>query len=428
MDFDDTPREAEFRDEVRSWLEANASPRGIQDTPSALLTSSSIDDLPEARRIQGALHKALLTGITWPIAAGGRGGSLMDRLIFQQEAAGYYLPVEIFAVGIGLAGPTIIAHGTPEQQKRFLPPMLEGVEVWCQLFSEPSAGSDLAGMRTRAARDGDEWVVSGQKVWNSGAHYSDWGILPVRTDSSLPKHRGISYFVVDMKSPGITVRPLRQNSGHSHFCEVFLDEVRIPAGQMLGDLNSGWGVTQTTLMSERVMIGTDAGDQAPLLALARSSVRNGKPATQDPAIRQRLADIHIRSELMRFLQYRTLTALGSGAPPGPEGSIGKLIVGQLLRVVGDLALELQGPDGMLQDASARSDGAWQEAFLTAPMLRIAGGTDEIQRNILGERVLGLPREPDPWRTRAFADMLAGTETVAGSVAAAGSSVQAGRSQ
>jgi acyl-CoA dehydrogenase len=414
VDFDDTPSEAAFRDEVRGWLKANASPREMKDTPSALLTSSSADDLPEARRIQNALCEAKLTGITWPAAYGGRGGTVVDELIFHQEAARYHLPLEIFGVGIGLAGPTLIAHGTPEQQQRFLPPLLSGDEVWCQLFSEPGAGSDLAGMRTRAVRDGDEWVVSGQKVWNSGAHYSDWGILPVRTDPSLPKHKGITYFVVDMHTPGITIRPLHQISGHSHFCEVFLDEVRIPASQLLGGLNAGWGVTQTTLMSERVMIGTDGADQAPLIALARRSVRNGRPASEDLGIRQRLADIYIRSELLRFLQYRTLTALGTGAPPGPEGSIGKLSIGQLIRRVGDLALDLQGPHGTLQDASAPSAGAWQEAFLTAPMLRIAGGTDEIQRNILGERVLGLPREPDPWRTQAFADMQAATDTLAGS--------------
>jgi alkylation response protein AidB-like acyl-CoA dehydrogenase len=330
-------------------------------------------------------------------------------MIFQQEAARYELRTEIFLVGLALAGPTLIAHGTADQQERFLAPMLGGDEVWCQLFSEPGAGSDLAGMHTRAVRDGDEWVVSGQKVWNSGAQYCDWGILPVRTDPSQPKHRGISYFVVDMRTSGITVCPLQQISGHSHFCEVFFDEVRIPVHQMVGDLNDGWSVTQTTLMNERMMIGASSNwiDPGPLINLARSCYRDGAPASEDPIIRQRLVDIYIRGEIMRFMQYRTLTALRKGSPPGPEGSIGKLSLGQLLRRAGDLALELVGPEGMLADTSAPSGGAWQVAFLSAPGLRIAGGTDEIQRNIIGERILELPREHDTGRTVPFAPTLAG---------------------
>jgi alkylation response protein AidB-like acyl-CoA dehydrogenase len=408
MDFEDSTSEAAFRKEARAWLEANARPAARTDAPRALFTSQGADDLPDAKRFQHTLAEARLAAITWPAMYGGRGGTVIEHVIFDEEAASYDIPSSIFMVGMGLAGPTIIAHGTPEQKERFLGPMLRGEEVWCQLFSEPGAGSDLAGMRTRAIRDGDTWVVNGQKVWNSGAQYSDWGILPVRTDPDQPKHRGISYFLVDMATPGITVRPLRQITGDAHFSEVFLDDVPIPAQNLLGELNGGWAVTQTTLMNERMMIGGgDMGvDPALLVQLARGVLRDDRTASDDPVVRQKLADIHIGAEIIRFLRYRSLTALGKGEIPGPEGSITKLAMGQLLKRAGELALELQGPAGTLVDGSAPAEGAWQGSFLTAPSLRIAGGTDEIQRNIIGERVLGLPREPDPNHGAPFASYVA----------------------
>ena len=404
MDFDDSPTEAAFRLEARAWLEANARPSPRSDAPTAMFTSQGANDLPEAKRFQRALADARLAAITWPVEYGGRGGTVLEQVIFEEEAAGYEMPSSIFMVGMGLAGPTLIAHGTDAQKRRFLGPMLRGDEVWCQLFSEPGAGSDLAGMRTKAVRDGDVWVVTGQKVWNSGAQYSDWGIMPVRTDSDQPKHRGISYFLVDMATPGVTVRPLRQITGDSHFCEVFLDEVRVPAEHLVGELNGGWAVTQTTLMNERMMIGGGGMGVDPhlLIQLARGASRGGAKASEDPVVRQALADIYIRSEIIRFLRFRSLTAMARGEIPGPEGSITKLALGQLLKRSGEVALELQGPGGALLDGSAPAGGAWQLSFLAAPSIRIAGGTDEVQRNIIGERVLGLPREPDPNRALPFA--------------------------
>ncbi len=404
MDFEDSPAEAAFRKEARAWLGRNAPLAARTDGPRAMFTSRGAADLPEARRFQQLLADARLTAITWPKEYGGRGGTVLEQVIFEEEAAPYDLPTSIFMVGMGLAGPTIIAHGTGEQKRRFLGPMLRGEEVWCQLFSEPGAGSDLAGMRTRAVRDGDTWVVSGQKVWNSGAQYSGWGIMPVRTDPDQPKHRGISYFLVDMGTPGIDVRPLRQMTGDAHFCEVFLDEVPIPAENLLGELNGGWAVTQTTLMNERMMIGGGGMgiDPAWLIELARGMSRGTGAASTDPLVRQQLADVYIRVELIRYLRFRTLTALGRGEVPGPEGSIIKLAMGQLLKRVGDLSLGIQGPNGAMLNGSAPAGGAWQLSFLASPSIRIAGGSDEIQRNIIGERVLGLPREPDPNRQLPFA--------------------------
>jgi alkylation response protein AidB-like acyl-CoA dehydrogenase len=303
-----------------------------------------------------------------------------------------------------MAGPTIIAHGTPEQKERFLRPLLRGEEVWCQLFSEPGAGSDLAGLSCRAVRDGDEWVVTGQKVWTSGAHESDWGILLARTDPDQPKHRGITYFLVDMHSPGIEIRPLRQMTGAAHFNEVFLTDVRIPHANVLGDVNGGWGVAMTTLANERVFIGGGGtGPSFPdLIDLARKLGR-----TDDPVVRQSLAAAHTRVELLRYLGLRVRTATSRGEMPGVEASVMKLAHATNLKHLGDLAMAIEGAAGMLIGDDAPSGGVWQQQLLSAPSIRIAGGSDEVQRNIMGERALGLPSEPRPdksapWRELAGA--------------------------
>src|SRR3954471_6111683 len=248
MDFDESPEEIGFRAEVRAWLEANAP-------TSAAPGYGDRRHLEHAKAWQAVLADNGWACITWPVEYGGRGGTGTEAAIFADEQSALGINVGSFAVGIGMAGPTIIAHGTPEQKERFLRPLLRGEEVWCQLFSEPGAGSDLAGLATRAVRDGDEWVVTGQKVWTSGAHESDWGILLARTDPDQPKHRGITYFLVDMHAPGIEIRPLRQMTGASHFNEVFLTDVRIPHENVLGEVNGGWGVAMTTLANERVFIG-----------------------------------------------------------------------------------------------------------------------------------------------------------------------------
>jgi alkylation response protein AidB-like acyl-CoA dehydrogenase len=276
------------------------------------------------------------------------------------------------------------------QKDRFLPPMLRGEEVWCQLFSEPGAGSDLAGLSTRAERDGDEWVVDGQKVWTSGADESDWGILLARTDPDRPKHKGITYFVVDMRTPGVEVRPLRQMTGASHFSEVFLTGVRIPHANIVGELHGGWGVAMTTLANERTFMGgTGRRLGVPeLVALAADRGRAG-----DPVVRQGLAAAHGRAEVQRYLGLRIRTLAAQGRPPDAQASIAKLSAAWHLKRTGELALAVQGPLGMLAGPDAPSDGEWQQSFLGAPAIRIAGGSDEVQRNVISERVLGLPVEP-----------------------------------
>jgi alkylation response protein AidB-like acyl-CoA dehydrogenase len=327
--------------------------------------------------------------ITWPVEYGGRGGSSWHQTIFNQEAAHYDVSAGVFAVGIGMCGPTLIAHGTEAQKLRHLPAMLRGEEVWCQLFSEPDAGSDLAGLKTRAQRDGDVFVVNGQKVWTSGAHYSDWGILIARTNPDVPKHKGITYFLVDMRTPGIDVRPLRQITGHAHFNEVFLTDVIVPVENAVGTVDNGWAVAHTTMNHERTLIG-GAGhgistDQ--VLTLAR---RYGRDT--DPVMRQRLAAFFTRMQLLRFMNYRVQTALSQGRQPGPEAATTKLFVSQHLSLTGDLLMELMGAHGLLTDGNAIDNGMWQATFLNQWMSRLGGGTDNIQRNSLGERVLGLPRE------------------------------------
>ncbi len=398
---EETPEQQAFRLETRAWLSANLNKRAVADSQGSLLSSPSAEDLPEARRVQRLLSEGGLAGIAWPGEFGGRGATIVEEMIFAQEAEPYDLPTEIFVIGLHLVGPTLVVHGTAEQQARWLPPILDGTDVWCQLFSEPEAGSDLAALRMTARQDGSDWIVNGQKVWTSGAQTSNWGIMPARTDPSVPKHRGITYFAVEMDSPGVSIRPLRQMSGHSHFCEVFFDDVRIPGENLIGELNGGWDVTRTTLQSERHLTGASHGavDFESLLALARSSTADGE--LTDQVMRQKLAQIYTEGELLRYLSLRTTTALRQGRPPGPESSVAKLAVASLLRSAGDVALELLGPQGLVEPASSEIAG-WVDFFLMAPALRIAGGTDEIQRNIIGERVLGLPRTEDPTRSAAFA--------------------------
>jgi alkylation response protein AidB-like acyl-CoA dehydrogenase len=390
VNFDDSPTEAALRAEARAWLEANAPPREPSDAPAGLVYElTSPDELGPARAWQERKAQARWAGITWPERHGGRGGSVVDQVIFQQEEARFRTPADPFMVGVGLCGPTLMAHGTDEQRERFLAPILHGEEIWCQLFSEPGAGSDLAGLRTRAERDGDGWVVTGQKVWSSGAHYADWGIMPARTDSSVPKHAGLTYFVVDMRAPGVEARPIRQISGDATFNEVFLDAVRIPDEHRVGDVGEGWRVTRTTLAHERMTMAGGVFEPLRfehLLALARRRER-----LADPLVRQRLADFNVRMQGLRFTGYRTLTELARDGRPGPAGSIGKLTLARLVQEACGAALELLGADAV---AGGGSDAEyWRKAFTEAPYLRIAGGTDEIQRNIIAERVLGLPPEP-----------------------------------
>jgi alkylation response protein AidB-like acyl-CoA dehydrogenase len=398
----DTSDEAAFRAEARAWLDANAVPKGHPDDFSV----GAFGDLDEAtyvecvRRWQRTLFEGGFAALTWPTSAGGGGRPGIHQAIFNQEQSRFGVTTGPFVIAIGMVGPTLLRHGTPEQQARFLPPMLRGDELWCQLFSEPGAGSDLASLSTRAVRDGDELVVTGQKVWTSAVSRAQWGILLVRTDPHVPKRDGITYLLLDMSTPGIDARPLRQMTGDAHFAEVFLDEVRVPVANVVGEIDGGWTPARTTLTAERgaIAAGSTGVDAGALIDLARACGRNA-----DPVVRQRLARLHGSQEVLRFLRYRTLTALSQGRRPGPEASIMKLAYADHLTALTDAALAVQGPLATLDGDVLPARGMWSKRFLHSPSLHIAGGTDQIQRNIVGEQVLGLPAEPSADRGVPFRD-------------------------
>jgi alkylation response protein AidB-like acyl-CoA dehydrogenase len=411
MDSNDTPEVAAFRTDCRSWLAAHARTRGRRaGTELIALLGQAVDTeatLVEARSWQARAAADGWAAIGWPREFGGRGASLPEQIAYQEEAAAFDLPDDVFRIGITMGGPTVIAHGTDEQRARWLPPLLTGEEIWCQLFSEPEAGSDLASLRTTATRVDGGWIVRGQKVWSSGAHYSQRGMLLARTDPGLPKHAGITYFVLDMASPGIEVRPLRQMTGSAHFNEVFLTDVWIPDTDRLGPVDGGWRVAQTTLLNERATITeliSEGAITAGLVELACQAGAQGRPGTDDTRTRQALAQIHTDETILNLIGQRIVDAFARGQLPGPEASVAKLAMGRLLRRASDLALQLAGPDATLAGPGADGVDGWRHTFLAAPAVRIAGGSDEVQRNIIGERVLGLPKEPGPPRDTPFRDL------------------------
>jgi acyl-CoA dehydrogenase len=402
MDFNDTPKEAAFRAEARGWLEANAEPLAPGERQE--LFAERADRLAEARAWQARKADAGWACITWPREYGGRDATPIESVIWNQEESKFRVPPNVFTIGLGMAGPTLMTHGTPEQKRRWLPKLRRGDEVWCQLFSEPSAGSDLANLRTQSVRDGDQWRVNGQKIWTSGAHYSDWGILVTRSDPNVPKHAGLTYFVVNMHSPGIEIRPIRQINGASGFNEVFFTDVRIPDDQRLSEVGNGWAVAITTLMNERAAIG--GGDRAGFAELVKLAKQTG--SFDNPAVRQKLADFYIRAKGLEYTGYRALTALSKGQTPGPENSIGKLVGAPLRQQQAELGMEMLAEAGMTLDRRY-VDPTWQQAYLGAPGGRIAGGTDEIMRNIIAERVLRLPAEPRLDKNVAFRDVPTGAK-------------------
>ena len=355
MDFDDTPEEAAFRAEVRAWLEAHAPLRATSQAAGTAAGGGGraarahvADDEAQAthvqacRRWQRTLYDSGWAGITWPKEFGGRGGTPMEGMIFGQEQARYEVSAGALSIGLGMVGPTLMTWGSPEQQDRFIEPMLRGEEVWCQLFSEPGAGSDLPSLITRAERDGDVYVVNGQKVWTTMAQYSDWAILLARTDREIPGRRGISYLLVDMRSPGVEVRPLRQMTGVAHFNEVFLSDVRVPAENLVGAEGEGWKVARTTLSSERMMIGGGSGTSFDdVAALARATGGVG-----DAVRRQQVAEVYVGYELLRFLGLRVQTAVSQGRAPGAEASLLKLAMSRQSARLGDIGLALLGPAGL----------------------------------------------------------------------------------
>ncbi len=407
-----------FRRRVRAFLDEHApqpAPRRDDGAGGPVgaspLAPAGEDAVARAQRFQALLFDAGLAGITWPVEYGGRGLSQAHQRVFNEEVAGREVPTGIYTIGHGMCGPTILEHGTEEQKQRYIRPMLRGEEIWCQLFSEPGAGSDVASLQSRAVRDGDEYVLSGQKVWTSGAHYCHYGIVIARTDPDQPKHRGISMFIVDMKAPGVTVRPLRQITGGSNFNEVFFDDVRIPADHLVGGLNEGWRASITMLMNERVAIGAGGagrnrgtGGVTPYVRAARE-----RGLDRDPVIRQGLAELYTRQQIQGYIGMRVREAVRTGRAPGPEGSVAKLFGAQLARFASDLGMRIAGTAGVAWEPGDQGAERWSMAVLSAPGSAIAGGTNEIQRNIIGERVLGLPKDPQVDRDVPFRDLKVGTQ-------------------
>ena len=394
MDFDDTAEEAEFRAGARAFLEQNAQRR----EPGSGLVYRAGNESPEfrqrAKEWQANKADAGYAGITWPKEWGGRGGTAIEQVIYDQEEAKYVVPRGLFDIGLGMCIPTLCTWGTQAHRDRYARKALRGEEIWCQLFSEPAAGSDLAGLRTRADRDADHWVVNGQKIWTSGAHYCDFGVLVTRSDFAAPKHKGLTYFFLDMKSPGIEIRPIKQISGQSHFNEVFFTDVKIPDSQRLGKPGEGWKVSLTTLMNERYTIGgrTSVGVE-DIFELARTIELEDGPALKNAAVRDKLADWYVSSQGLKYSHFRTMTALSRGETPGPESSIGKLVNGSKLQNIAAFALDLMEQGGVLTDPQLVPLAAvFQQTLMTSPSSRIAGGSDEIMRNIIAERVLGLPAD------------------------------------
>lgn len=391
MDFEDTPEEAEFRAQVSAWLEENAGNFDEGRDRSRPLRGREV--IERSKAWQKIKADAGYAAITWPREYGGMGGTSMQNVIYGQEEAKFNMPGNLFLIGIGMAMPTLMVHGTPEQRERFIRPALYGEEVWCQLFSEPGAGSDLANVRTRAEKDGDEWVVNGQKIWTSGAHYSDWGILVARTDPTKPKHKGLSYFLVDMKTPGIEAKPITQISGAHHFNEVYLENVRIPDAMRVGAEGDGWQVALTTLMNERQAVGNMGSSVGveELITLARQTEVGDGPAIRNMAVREKIADWHIQAEGLKYIRFMSLTALSRGETPSPRASISKAVNAPRKQDLSAFAMELMDLGGIIRDRDLSPfRSRFQEEWIAAPGIRIAGGTDEIMRNIIAERVLGLP--------------------------------------
>lgn len=402
MDFDDSAEEAEYRLKVREWLDANA-PRFAK--ANAEFRSDVLARLAAGKEWQALKATAGYAAITLPGAFGGGGRTTLQEVIYRREEARYDVPNEFFRIGLGMCIPTIIARGSDQQRERYARDAIVGKTVWCQLFSEPAAGSDLAGLRTRAARDADGWRINGQKVWTSVAHVADFGILLTRTDPAVPKHQGLTMFIVDMKAPGVSVRPIKQLSGESHFNEVFFEDVLIPdAGRIGSAPGDGWNVAITTLMFERSMAGMGLGfaGSREIVDLARRVDLGSRPAIEDGRIRERIADMWIKEQALHLLSARAQTALSNGAVPGPEQSINKVIEASHGQQSAYLAMDLLGEMGALTHADLGVE--WrriERSWTWGAAMRVAGGTDEILRNIIAERVLGLPGDVRPDKNVAF---------------------------
>lgn len=397
-----TAREVELVEQERTWLAEHAP--AFEDTSGRLATFAAEDPREQAEEVARAraweAHKAEhgRAGISLPVDLGGQGRSTWEAMVFADLESRRRLPLHVFSATRGTVVPSLLRFGAPAQTRRWVPPTLDGQELWCQMFSEPGAGSDLAGLATRARRHGDTWHVTGQKVWTSNGHLARWGWLLARTDPDVPKHAGLSVFVLDMQAPGVDVRPLRQATGGATFCEVFLDDVLVPAECLVGAEHDGWRVATSTLSTERVGITTSVVPLEALESLARERGR-----LEEHAVRQRIVRIRAQLRVLEHLRRRVMEAARDDRPPGPEASVAKLVLGRASGATAELVHDLLGPD-------AAHHSRWTEYTLGVPGSRIGGGTEEIMRTIIGERVLGLPREdrPDvgvPWSELARAGRL-----------------------
>ena len=390
MNFEDSPEEAAYRAEIRAWISANAPDMSHL--------------APEERRNWHHKHKEVAgiwqatkadagyACLSWPKAWGGAGGTSIEEAIFNQEEARAGLGFTYFMTGLHMLLPASLEHNTDELSLSLIPPAIRGDKIWCQLFSEPSSGSDSAGLRTAAVKAGDGWVINGQKVWNSGAQIADYGMIIARTDPDVPKHKGLTAFWLDMKTPGVEVRPIKMMSGDNELNEVFLTDVRIADAQRVGEVGGGWKVIISTLMNERAALGSGTGlSWRDVMKLAKQVPSWDGTALDDPAFREWLADLYVDAEAIRLLSFRTLTSLSKGTAPGPEGSAGKLLWSGLAQNLSSQAVDILDHAGLMDSPDeALANGAFQHRFLWAPGLRLGGGTDEIMKNIIAERVLGLP--------------------------------------
>ncbi|MFT5011640.1 MAG: acyl-CoA dehydrogenase [Patiriisocius sp.] len=387
MDFNDSPEEAKFRTEAAAWLKDNVP------TENEL---AGMDPMAQAKYWQNKKAQAGWACIRWPKEYGGRDADAIQQVILNQEEGKFSSPnTGVFSIGQGMAAPTMMTWATEEQKQRYLPKLANGEEIWCQLFSEPAGGSDLAALRTKAVRDGDDWIINGQKIWTSGAQYSDWGILVLRTDPNVPKHQGLSYFFIDMRSPGIEIKPIKQISGASGFNEVYFTDVRISDSQRLGEIGQGWQVAITTLMNERASIGgggSNAGFKTAM-ELAKKIEIDDQPAIKNQSVRAKLANWYVQESGLKYTGYRSMTALSKGEIPGPENSIGKLVGAPKTQDLASFAIDLMEQAGVMWTPGTDDfDNLFQSTYMSIPGLRIAGGTDEIMANIIAERVLGLPQD------------------------------------
>jgi alkylation response protein AidB-like acyl-CoA dehydrogenase len=415
MDFDDTPEGARFRDEVRTFLRQHSKPRAHGATASAFQSETGTPaEVASARAWQRVKFEAGYAAITWPKEFGGRDGRAIQQVIYHQEESKFDVPSSaIFFITLGICVPALLAYAKQEQKAYYTLRAMRGEHIWCQLFSEPNAGSDLAGLHMRAQRQGDDWLITGQKIWTSGAHYADFGVLLARSDPTVAKHKGLCCFFLDMKSPGIEIRPIKQMDGGMNFNEVYFTDVKIPDSQRLGEVGHGWEVALTTLMNERLSLGTNTdtnnGTEA-FLELARSVELESGPALGNQTVRERIADWYLKSEGVRLTGYRTLTALSRGQVPGPESSISKAVMGPAGQEMMAFAMDLQEMGGVIRDPRYSPMGArWQEYWLFAPCLRVAGGTDEILRNVIAERVLGMPGDVRVDKDRPFKHLAGGRQ-------------------